>query len=327
MKVSVLFLLAVPLFCSGQIFTEETLIARFKKTEVISEGVLSKRSVVLHSYTLTDKEISTVHEGLVRTGIDATAYFKIDGVLAGGDVTQSFAEYFTKREISNLIIIRKLSSGFAIHVTSFNGKEDLVDPGQSAWSTQSNSLSDALNDVYRSALASNKKKNLLINEIPETDLPVRIIDGERSETFAYDLKVDNLAVVKFGNEQLDKELDEIFKIYPFRYKLVDQAIPDKELRNQGFHFVLCFVQTRGRIGRELLGYSVSKSESAFVSVSYPDGQMQLKTIPADVPVFKFYVRHLDSGNVFLGTKWDAETSWQQALKNLIKGLKAELKIN
>jgi hypothetical protein len=27
------------------------------------------------------------------------------------------------------------------------------------------------------------------------------------------------------------------------------------------------------------------------------------------------------GNVFLSTKWDADTSWQQALQNFIKGTK------
>ncbi len=326
-KIFACILLAMPLFCTGQIFTEESFVARLKNGGVISEEVLSKRSVVLHSYSLTPKEISITHENFVRTGIDAIAYFKIDGVLAGGDVTQSYAEYFTKREVSNLIVIQKLTSGYTIYITSFNGKEDLINPDQGAWSTQSASLGEALNTVYRSALASNKKKNLLMNEIPETDLPVRIIDGQRAENFAYDLKVDNLAVPKFDDATLDKELEELLKTYPFHNQLVSYTVPDKDLRNQGFLYVLCFIHTRCGVAKELLGYPVSKSESAFVSVTYPDGQVQLKTIPADTPVFKFYVRHIDSGNVFLGTKWDAETTWQQALQNFIKGFKAELKIN
>jgi len=326
-KILVSILLSIPIFCNGQIFTEETLLTRLKTGSTIAEEVLSKRSVVLHSYTFTSKEIATTHENLIRAGIDAIAYFKMDGVLAGSDVAQSFAEYFTKREVFNLIVIQKLPTGFTITITSFNGKEDLVNPGQSAWSTQSASLNEALNAVYRSALASNKRKNLLMNEIPETDLPVRIIDGQRAENFAYDLKVDNLAVPKFDDTGLDKGLEGLFKTYPFRYQLTNHSVPDKELRTQGFLYVLCFVHTRSGVAKELLGYPVSKSESAFVSVTYPDGQVQLKTIPADTTVFKFYVRHIDSGNVFLGTKWDAETTWQQALQNFIKGFKAELKIN
>jgi hypothetical protein len=326
-KLLISILFVVPLFCSAQIFTEETLLARLKSGGSIAEGVLSKRSVVLYSYSITSNQILSIHENLIRSGVDAIAYFKIDAVLAGPDVIQSYAEYFTKREIANLIIIQKTSAGFTINITSFNGKEDLVNVDQSTWSTQSPSLNEAMNAVYRSALASNKKKNLLINEVPETDLPVKIIDGQRSEIFAVDLKVDNLAVPKFNDASLDKELEELFKTYPFKYQLVNHTDSDKDLRSKGILYVLCFVYTQGGTARELLGYPVTKAESAFVSVTYPNGQVQLKNIPADTKVFKFYIRHIDSGNIFLGTKWDAETTWQQALQNFIKGFKAELKMN
>src|SRR5688572_7618015 len=279
-KILILIFFVIPFVCAGQIFTEEAFIARLKPGGTIPEEVLSKRSVVLHSYLLTGKEITTTHENLIRAGIDAIAYFKTDGVLAGGDVTQSYTEYFKKREISNLVVIQKSKEGYTIYITSYNGKDDLVDVGQSCWKVFNASLSEALADVYRSALASNKKKNFLINEIPETDLPVRIIDGERAENFAYDLKVDILAIPKFNDAEIDKELEEFLKTYPFRNQLVDPAVPDKELRNKGFLYVLCFVNTRCGIAKELLGYPVRKSESAFVSVTYPDGQVQLKTIPS-----------------------------------------------
>lgn len=320
-------LLSVPLFCSGQIFTEETLLSRLKSGGSITEGVLSKRSVVLYTHSFTSNQLLSIHENLIRSGIDAIAYFKIDAVLAGPDVVQSYAEYFTKREIANLIIIQKTPADFIINITSFNGKEDLVNVDQSTWSTQSSSLNEAMNAVYRSALASNKKKNLLINEVPETDLPVKIIDGQRSEIFAVDLKIDNLAVPKFNDVSLDKELEELFKTYPFKYQFVNHTDSDKDLRAKGYLYVLCFVYTQGGVAREALGYPATKAESAFVSVTYPNGQVQLKNIPADTRVFKFYIRHIDSGNIFLGTKWDAETTWQQALQNFIKGFKAELKIN
>lgn len=326
-KILITILFLIPLLCTGQIYTEETLLSRLKTGGTIGEEVLSKRSAVLHSYTLTPKEITIIHENLIRTGIDAVAYFKIDEVLAEGDVAASYADYFLKREINYLVVVQKTSTGFTINITPFNGKSDFVNKDQVSWTTQSPSLSEALATVYRTALASNKKKNLLINEIPETDLVVRIIDGVRAENFAYDLKVDNLAIRKFNNAELDTALARLFKLYPFRYQFVDPAVSEKELRNKGFLYILCFVHTRSNIAKELLGYPVTKSESAFVSVTHPNGQVQLKTIPADVPVFKFYVRHFDSGNVFLGTKWDAETTFEQALQNYIKGFKIELKIN
>lgn len=326
-KIFSFLLLLLPLNGSGQIFTEQTLLSRLTLSGGMPEDILSKRSVVLHSYTITPKEINITHENLVKTGIDAIGYFKIDGVLAGKDVAKSFSKYFTKREISNLIILQKSTSGYRVSITNYNGKDDFVNNNQNAWSTQSSSLAEALNGVYRIALGGSKKKNLLINEIPETDLPVRILDGQRSETFAYDLKADNLAVPKFDDTIYDKELEEIFKNYPFRFQLTNSSDSESDLRKRGFLYILCFVHTRIGEAKELLNYPVSKSESAFVSVTYPNGQIQLKNIPADTPVFKFYVRHIDSGNIFLGTKWDADTSWQQALQNFIKGFKAELKIN
>jgi hypothetical protein len=87
------------------------------------------------------------------------------------------------------------------------------------------------------------------------------------------------------------------------------------------------VHTRGSVAREILGYDTSKPESAYVSITYPDGTAQMKNISADTPIYKFYFKHIDSGNVFLGTKWDADVTWQQALKNHLVAFKTELKVN
>jgi transposase len=40
-------------------------------------------------------------------------------------------------------------------------------------------------------------------------------------------------------------------------------------------------------------------------------------------VYKFYFKHIDSGNMFLGTKWDADLTWQQALINQLRALLLE----
>lgn len=326
MRFILLICLLFPAFAEAQFLSEEAVLARLKPG-AIPEVVMSKRSVVIHSGSIKQKDIPIIHEGLVRAGIDAVAYFAVDQVLAGGDPEKAYNKYFNKREISCLIFIQKNTTSFSIYITLYNGKPDLVDAGQLAWSTTALSLSQLMNEVYRTALLSYQKKNLLINDVAETNLPVKIIEGTRSETYAYDLKVDNLAVPKFTDTLATRELVEIFKTYPLRYQLTELTVADKELRNKGFLYVLCVVHARSGIAKELLGYTVTQSESAFVSVTYPATEVQLKNIPADTEVFKFYVRHIDSGNVFLGTKWDADTTWQQALQNFIKGLKADMKLN
>ena len=125
---------------------------------------------------------------------------------------------------------------------------------------------------------------------------------------------------------MDKELGEIFtSCYSFKYKLTESGINERELRKQGYLYVLCLVHARGSVLRKVLGYNSTKQESAYASVTFPEDQSQLKNIAATTPVYKFYFKHIDSGNVFLGTKWDADVTWQQALRNHLMAFKAELK--
>jgi hypothetical protein len=326
MRLILLVCFILPAFAEAQFLSAELLLSRLKNGP-IPEEMMSKRTVVLYTGSVSAKEIATIHEGMVRAGIDAVAYFPADQVLAGSDPEKAYNKYFNKREVSCIAFIQKKPAGFSVYMTLYNGKTDFVDAGQIAWSTSASALSQMMNEIYRSALSRYQKKNLLINESAEIDLPVKIIEGSRSETFAYDLKVDNLAVPNFSDTVATRKLSETFKSYPLRYQLTENTVPDKDLRNKGFLYVLCVVHARSGIAKELLGYSVTQSESAFVSVTYPGAEMQLKNIPADTEVYKFYVRHIDSGNVFLGTKWDADTTWQQALQNFIKGLRAEMKLN
>lgn len=326
-KTVLLIIFFIPVSLCAQDYTESQLIARLKPGGDIAEDLLSKRSIVLYSYLLTEAEIISVHENLAKTGIDAVAYFETDRVLGGYDITKAYTAYFARREIANLVIVQKSSEGYALYVTAFNSKSDLVNIDQSAWSARATSLSEALGTLFRSALSTHKPKNFLINEIPEKNLDLTLLNGIRYELFAYDLKVDKLAVPKFGSEAEDRELEEQMKNYPFKYQLVDNTLSDSDLRKQGFIYVLRFVHTRAGVAKGLLGYTVSPSESAFVSVTFSAGQVQLKNIPGNTSVFKFYPKQIESGNYFLGTKWDADVTWQLALKNFIDGFKAELKIN
>lgn len=293
----------------------------------LPEKLLSTRTVVFYDYTLTEKEIKDMQQSFQRTGIDAVAYFELDMVMAGKDVTKAFGEYLTKREVGNLLFLQKGEQGFRLIATVYNGKETVIDNQQPAWAYSNSNLSEALKELYRST-SSQKKQNLLINDVPEVGLKINPIAGNRNEFYAIDLKVDPLAVPKTGDETTDRELEEIFKLYyPLKYKMTEPGTAEKELRRQGLLYVVCFVRTRGGVAKELLGYDMSKSESAIVSVTYPENQQQLKNIPSDTPVYKFYFKHIDSGNVFFGTKWDADLTWQQALINQLKGMKAELRLN
>lgn len=294
----------------------------------LPEKLLGTRSVVFYDYKLSPKEMEDAQHSFQRTGIDAVAYFELDMLMASKDITKAFSDYLVKREIQNLVLIEKSEEQYRVTITLFNGKENVADDKQSAWSLSNRVFTEVLKTLYRTAANQLKRTNLLINDLAETDLTINPILGKRNEFFAIDLKVDPLAVPKTGDEAVDKQLEDLFKNnYPLKYKLTDPGLSDKELRKQGYYYVMCVVYARAVVAKKMLGYDMTKSESALVSVTYPGGQPQLKNIPSNTLVYKIYFKHIDSGNVFLGTKWDADLTLEQALLNQLKGLKAELRLN
>jgi hypothetical protein len=95
--------------------------------------------------------------------------------------------------------------------------------------------SELLKKIYR-ASSGLTRGNFLIIDYPETELPVNIISGRRSEFFAIDLKVDPVAVPKTGDEAVDKDMELIFASYPFKYSLTDPGLSERELRQKGVLF-------------------------------------------------------------------------------------------
>jgi hypothetical protein len=315
-------------FIFSQVWSQASTTDKFQFTETPPADLLSSRAVVLHSHTFQQDELGSIQKAFQQIGIDAVAYFEKDMVFAGKDVTRAFAEYLVNRQIKYLIIFEKSANGIQFVATTFNQKESVVDPGQPGWRVSNQRLNELLRTVFQDSWRSQKKQNYLINEFPETDLTIDPFTGTRQEFFAIDLKVDLLAVPKFGEEAMDKELDQFFQAnYPLKYKVTEAGADEKALRSQGFLYILCYVYTRGVAAKEILGYDMTKAESAYASVTFSSGQLQLKTIPAGTEVYKFYVRHLGNGNVYFGNKWDADVTWQEALRNYIVGFKAEAKIN
>jgi len=308
--------------------TEKEWIGQLNLTAGLPEHLLSTRSVVFYSFGLTIEELEAIQISFQRTGIDAVSYFELDKLTAGKDIIRAFGFFLQKREIANLIFIEREESDFRISITAFNGNDNLIDKGQAAWSYSNRLLAEALKELYRTSSSEQKKLNLLINDVPELDMPIDPILGKRNEFYALDLKVDPLSVPLTGDDAVDKRIKEIFETYyPLKYKFIEPGLSERDMRKQGLPYVLCFVHTRDVAAKELLGFDMSKSESALVSVTYPGDQQQLKNIASNTPVYKFYFKHIDSGNVFFGTRWDADLTWDQALLNQIKGMKAELRLN
>jgi hypothetical protein len=290
--------------------------------------LLGTKTIALYQPDYTMKELQQIQSGFERTGVDAVLYYPADLPMSNREIQKVFTDYLVKREIKYLAFLKKSSKGYEFVFTEFDKTASLAKPGQPGWTISATTIQEISMDLYRTALNSQKRVNMLVSPTPEMGLTLRFIRGQRSEYFALDLKVDRLAIIKFGHAEWDRMLEEIFKTYyPFQYTFFEPGTPETEIRQKGYLFILHYFHAPGNAAMELLGYDMAKTGSAIASVSYPNGQMQLKSNAAEEPVYKFYFKHLENGNVYLGTKWDADINWQQALLNQIKGLKAELKIN
>lgn len=326
MKLVLLFLSVISLTAAAQLpISEEQFLNRLKPGGALPADLLQTKTVVFYPYTMNPAELEKIQQSFQRTGIDAVVYYETDYVSAGRDALVTFANTLNKREVSNIFYITKQSGVYTFYIAPYNRKANLVEEGP-AWSDTHRALDYLLQQLYRTAANTLKNQNLLINDFPEIGPSVYSIEGNRNEFFAIDLKVDQLAVPKFGDPEMDARLEELMKQYPHKFTFTDPTLSEAELRKQGFFYVLRFVKARNKISRSILGYDAPRAQNAVVSVKFNDGVPQLKSINLNDQVFKFYFKHIDSGNTFLGTKWDADQDWAQALQNQLTGYKVEFGI-
>ncbi len=325
---SFLFLLALlPSSVYGQLpLSEGLFLGRLKPDGTLPPDLLTTRTAVFYDYRMQERELEVVQHYFQESGIDAVVYFESDLLAAGRDVSVALALYLNRREIANLVVIGKKDGAYKLYVFKYNRMATLVEEGQPAWVAENEKLEEVMLSIYRASSQGLERSNFLINDVAETGF-INPITGRRSDFYAIDLSVDALAVPKFGEEEMDRQLEEVMKLYPYKYTLTEANLSEADLRQKGYMYVLRFVHARARLAKRLLGYEVTPSQSAIVSIVYPGDQPEVKNIAADQEVYKFYFKHIPSGNTFLGTKWDADSSWDQALINQIKGFKRELKIN
>lgn len=322
---ALLFLLLIGTGSFAQSVSEkDAVMSRLNYIDVVPEGLLSKRALVLYDESLTKKELEETQKAFQQTGIDAVAYVVTDYVLAGPDPLRAFVTYLSNRGVDFLIFFEK-KKDYSITFVRYNNTKDLVDVSAPAWKQSHNFLKEMLQMTFRLAISNQKKQNLLINEYPETDVPIKYFIGRRNETFTSDVKSFKIAVVKWGNEKADAELEQILKeSFPVKYELVDAKVEERELGSRGFRTVLRFVHTRGSVAKEILGYDLTQLARSLSTVYYVNGEADIKTIPANETVYKFYVKHIEYGNIFMGKGWDADITWQDALKNHLQAMRQAL---
>ena len=73
--------------------------------------------------------------------------------------------------------------------------------------------------------------------------------------------------------------------------------------------------------RELLGYEISDEVNELITIKKDSsGEVIIKSIPINAMVYKYYVKHINSGDIYLGEQWDGDDNWQDALSNHITAI-------
>ena len=214
-----------------------------------------------------------------------------------------------------------------IALTSFT-PEFFKGQQQEGWKREGE-LKNILNQLYiRVANSSHRRKNFLISEQPEDGLLTGPIKGRRAEFFSLSVKGTKMAVPVFNNPLQDQELKAVLDgEYPFDFVLVDPSISEEELKKDGFQYVLYNAHSQAKNVHDLLGYESDKSISVYATIHHEKNKNEVRTIPLDQYVYKYYLKHLISGTTYLGTEWDVSATWRQALLNHLRSYKKGVGIN
>ena len=264
-----------------------------------------------------------VHPAFDELGIDAVAYYSWRDANAGPDATRKLAKELNQRYIENIIYLgyHQPSKEYVLLIAPFDTEDPFVNRQQGAFQlvagTPQTLQRQLSNVVRRSGI---EKQNFLVIDVPEFFIGAgNVVRGNRAEGFAQDLKLDKLAVPRFGNEQ-DSALQRIMQPYPYEYALVDPERAEDDLRQDGYQYILLNLHTQEANIKNMLGYRDDSSQESTSSAN------KTTDTSAGPSVYKFYVKHIYTGDVYVGDTWDASPSWQTALTKYLRNMRDDMSI-
>jgi hypothetical protein len=309
----------------------------FKEKSILPENLLKTRTVVFMNVNNLkwEDEAKILHKKLRVVGIDAVAYYALADILSGHDATNAFYNDISSRSISSMVIINKNDVGqYTAYIGDFADGGSFFEPGMEVYQISADDLEKlgALL-VMKVDQAKLERENFLIIDIPEIFKRTNVIKTRRVADYNPDLRIDKLAVPRFEGgvmvsqniDSLNASLDSIMaKNYPFRYGLVDSDITDDEMISQGYLMVIRKLENNIESLKRMLGYEIIEDETVHISIKKGDPD-QLKKIFAKQNGHKYYVQQLYTKDIYLGNEWDADTTWEEALRNHIANLKVDQK--
>lgn len=319
------------------------------------EDLLSGKTVVFAHADLIKRDDKTVqtwqqlvedaHPELKSIGLDVYSYYNLQDVTAGEGMQQHMAKVFNDNNVKNIIMISDVYDNtgkgdeiFVLMVTSFNGKADYVSHNQEAYITKGKSLSGVLKDLAKGAKKLSGGGSMGAEPVMSKEL--YFIKGKRIEGFP-DLSGKTLYVHEFsGIEVPDKKpggvANDLIEMKVNRHN-VDIKSKNNLMRREfsdyqaitrkfvspaevpdGAQYVLTYTQSHSEGVQEMLGYDVEEEINVY---KVRDGSVKMSTMYSTDHVYKFYIKDLKTGDIYLGETIDCDHNWQEALRNYLFNMK------
>ena len=312
--------------------------------EEIPANLLSSRTAIIlrSSDEYSRAQWRTVsqefHEYFLQMGIDPTFYVHEQDMYANPVIRQSYMRLFDVRDLGNLVILERNAGRYVMSITS-NFDQQGFFRNTKAW-RETDSTTDAL--LFKLGLIVKQSdmstSNFLILTAPEFIEDINFFKGSRLPNYAGILRRQKLGVARFDSLRIDpklsdekrrvlqdynrqvatynKQLEEIFSNYPFEWEMFSFKDNDYALAS-GIQHVFQLVQTTGSGAKDFLNYPDHTKETHIISVtpSPLPGDVRLKRLPVETVVFKPYVYQVRADDVYVGREWDADITWQDAVRN------------
>ena len=285
------------------------------------------------------------HKTFRKIGVDAISYVYRDDLFAGPEVTHAYLKLLSRRGVRNVIYLKhdpSRNQRYTMICAPFDD-DRLLKNKSIAWKQSHDELETIMLRMGRQVLRQElERSNFLITEKPEYLDDLVIFDGNRLENFPSRVKSLKLAVTKFQKvetdgithenllasiekynrsvDQKNEELASIMGDYPFDYELVDM-VDDKEIYAAGYQYALMSISSTGLSIKRMLNYPSAANETHIMTSTY-DGanKADLRRIPANANMTKYYIKQTIMNDIHSGYDWDADVSWQQGLKNFLFNL-------
>ncbi len=294
-----------------------------KQGSTLPEDLLSSRTAVFLKVppTTTDSPnhwknlAQELHSTLAELKIDAMAYYQWQDLNSGIDASRSYLEILTTRDISQIVIVELIQNTYSLTIVPTTEDPAFLDVKAETWHASAAEFSQVLEGLSLAVRSRGLELgNFLVVESPEffTDTP--IFTNNRFESYQPDLKLDKLAIPISGDDNPQDlqsagnlQIKAIFQDYPFQYDFVNYQRGEDLLRQAGFHYLLLYLYAPESSVRDLLDFQDSSSQTSRM-------------------VYKYYMRHIVSGDIYLGDEWDAAPTREEALLNHLRNMKRSLKV-